>query len=90
MTMELTVPEIRSAIVYALGGNLSEERAVEVGAAFDKAIRLGKADAFDDGVGRAGRYGHEDGWSGGGPYATNPWRTAAELEELGYGEDEDW
>ncbi|QIG57791.1 hypothetical protein SEA_PAULODIABOLI_56 [Microbacterium phage PauloDiaboli] len=88
--MELTVPEIRSAIVYALGGALSPEREAEIGAAFDNAIRLDKASAFDQGVSIAGRYGHEDGWSGGGPYAQNPWRTPEELEELGYGEDEDW
>lgn len=88
--MELTVPEIRSVIVYALGGALSPEREAEIGEAFDKAIRLEKASSFDTGVGTAGRYGHEDGWSGGGPYAKNPWRTPEELEELGYGEDEDW
>lgn len=86
--MELTVPEIRSAIVYALGGNLSEERGVEIGAAFDKAIRLEKADAFDEGVGRAGRYGHEDGWDGTtSPYKENPWRTKEELAEDGWDMD---
>lgn len=88
--MELTVPEIRSALVYALGGNLSDERAEEIRTAIDKTLRLEKAAAFDQGVSIAGRYGHEDGWSGGGPYAQNPWRTSEELDELGYGEDEDW
>ncbi len=89
--MELSIPEIRSALVYALGGNLSEERSVEVGAAFDKAIRLAKADAFDDGVGRAGRYGHEDGWDGSmSPYKENPWRTREELEAEGWDMDEEW
>lgn len=84
MTMELTVPEIRSAIVYALGGNLSEERGAEIGAAFDKAVRLEKADAFDSGVGIAGRYGHEDGWDERtSPYKENPYRTREELIEEG-------
>jgi hypothetical protein len=88
--MEMTLAEVRSVMVFALGGNLSEEREAEIGEAFDKMIRLEKASAFDQGVGIAGRYGHEDGWTGGGPYAKNPWRTPEELVELGYGEDEDW
>lgn len=89
--MEMTLAEVRSVMVFALGGNLSEEREAEIGEAFDKMIRLEKASAFDQGVGIAGRYGHEDGWDGSmSPYKENPWRTKEELEAEGWDMDEEF
>ena len=47
--------------------------------------RLRLADAFDQGVSAAGRYGHEDGWEqDNAPYMANPYRTPEELEADGW------
>ena len=51
-------------------------------------FRLELADAFDSGVARAGRYGHEDYWeSGSSPYLENPWRSKSELRLSGWDVD---
>jgi hypothetical protein len=48
-------------------------------------MRLKLADAYDQGVSIAGRYGHEDYWdSENSPYIDNPWRTREELIENGW------
>lgn len=48
-------------------------------------LRLLLADAYDAGVSRAGRYGHEDSWDNEvNPHIENPWRTTEELIEEGW------
>lgn len=53
-------------------------------------FRLQLADACDQGIALAGRYGHEDSWDNEiNPHIDNPWRTREELAADGWDVDED-
>lgn len=52
-------------------------------------LNADRAENWDGGASRAGRYGHEDHWYNGGPFRDNPYRSPEYILEM-YGEDEDW
>lgn len=55
--------------------------------AIEEWLRNDRAETWDDGARRAGRYGHPHGRNG-GPHRDNPFRSEQEIIDM-YGEDED-